>query len=1014
MSSAPHPFASAGGGTLFEYKVATLLAADLILSRHTGFGGPIAAIDLQRGPEGFDDLQLSVELLTGGARTVHAQCRYKQRFTGSDRKFGELINQAAAVVLTDEMAFAAETKRLAVIVDSSSPQHESMAKLCELAHTFSDFDRFHSEVNRRGGDTKKRWTHCVRAAGDLEPEPLHRILASLEVHAFALDSATSPHSVELINRLAALWDPPDQLSASNLADAVFRQLTELGPVAGTVDIDVLRPRLGSLLPATLGANTRREKLQRKRDGGHQRTVSRLTTIGLGDTEADKLATQVLAAPPRIEAEGPITVVEGPIGVGKSTELERLHREAINEALENRNAPIPIFVTAAEVGQSSLMDALLTHVEGLGDPSRVGVHLIIDGLDEADVQIGELTLRIATMRSEWRNSVVLLGTRPQEIPHGVESAQAEPMTPEDAQSLMEAIDANIVSLDWFREELAEVLECPLFAIRFALDHREGRSTGVDQSQLVSSVGEQALRDLGETSDEVFDLLVRLARQVVDSSGRPVNPGSLGVSPIRVSRLLRSRIMHAVDGLLTFHLAALTEWFAAHALLQDPAALAHSVSSPSLAHRWRYVFVQALLQGSAADVDNIMTTLLTHVPATAAWVHHETRPRGRWRRSELLGVDTQQAGMRIRRATKAWYEPWPDIVKPWNGEELPTLGIAADDDRLATAWHADSPESTDEVVPLPPTSSWFDDPSSPWDGIKVGRPGDGDDWPWEWTRDQVQRAIEHCFEDRRLLADIELCWPELAWDFAYEMVRRSTANQSGTVLRTDLEAAVARYRAIVPEGEVIVSGSGSGWRLSDGIDFIADLANRGISEIRSAWSPAGIGDDDEYQPWTTEQRLASLDLTTKTGLDVYGAVVRMHLPSMAPELTTFQLLPARIVGMVTPYNPANERKSPYRHRWHIEPLPVGSQNEAQWNLVSAEEFAAKHDWESQVAAVQAVRGELADRMRYRIHLRDPARSRTPAGLLALDLLRRDLAEYEWVSGPGSVLGDIGSTRPRYTRR
>ena len=46
----------------------------------------------------------------------------------------------------------------------------------------------------------------------------------------------------------------------------------------------------------------------------------------------------------------------------------------------------------------------------------------------------------------------------------------------------------------------------------------------------------------------------------------------------------------------------------------------------------------------------------------------------------------------------------------------------------------------------------------------------DWPWDWTRDQFQRTIDGYLQDRELLADIELCWPELAWDFAHHMLGR----------------------------------------------------------------------------------------------------------------------------------------------------------------------------------------------------------------------------------------------------
>ena len=200
MSGVGHPFAGAGGGSLFEYKVATLLAADLVLSQHTEHGGVVAGIEMQTGPAGFEDLRVSVELLGGGYRTVHVQCRYRQRFTGSSVKFAKLIAQAASAVREDD-SFATGEKRLAVILDRGSPGHASMRMLSGLARDPGDFDRFVSVVEAHGGRIVNRWRHCLGASGGLEPELLHRVLAALEVRAVELSTETSRDSIDLVNRL---------------------------------------------------------------------------------------------------------------------------------------------------------------------------------------------------------------------------------------------------------------------------------------------------------------------------------------------------------------------------------------------------------------------------------------------------------------------------------------------------------------------------------------------------------------------------------------------------------------------------------------------------------------------------------------------------------------------------------------------------------------------------------------------------------------------------------------------
>ena len=550
MSGVAHPFAGAGGGSLFEYKVATLLAADLVQSRHTEHGGVVAAIEMQTGPAGFEDLTISVELLGWGNRTLHVQCRHRQPFTAPNVKFAKLIAQAAAAVRGDGLSFATGEKRLAVIVDSGSPGHASMTMLSELARDPGDFDRFVSVVEAHGGSLEARWKHCLGAAGDLEPELLHCVLAALEVRAVDLRTETSRDSIELVNRLADAWTPRDLGRAMNLGNALFTLLADIGPAAGMIDLSYLQSRLSAYLPGTIGATTRRARLGRRRDGGHQRTAMAMKAIGLNDEEADMLATRALATPPSIPVSEALTVVSGAMGVGKTTELERIHRVAIDRALADQNAPIPIFLRASEVANSSLLTVASGHADGLGDPSRVGVHLIIDGLDEAGRQIADLTPGLATLQAEWPNSTVIVGTRPQSPFPGLKTVAVKALTPEAAESLMAAIHPDVASLRWFREELTEVLCRPLFAIRFALDRRQDNLAGISQGQLIGSVGRQALDDIGDTTDDAFDLLVRLACFVVDSGGRPVDVRSLRATPAQVAQLMRSRIVRQSTGVRRF--------------------------------------------------------------------------------------------------------------------------------------------------------------------------------------------------------------------------------------------------------------------------------------------------------------------------------------------------------------------------------------------------------------------------------------------------------------------------------
>ena len=699
---------------------------------------------------------------------------------------------------------------------------------------------------------------------------------------------------------------------------------------------------------------------------------------------------------------------------KTTELERLHRAAIDRALEDPNAPIPVSFDAREITDSPLVTVVPQRCDGLGDPSRVGVHLIIDALDEAGVQIADLSRRIATLQAEWPNSTVLVGTRPQSEPLGLPTAAIDPLAPEAAQSLMTSIHPGMMNLNWLREELSEVLRRPLFAIRFALDHRQGNPTGTSEGQLVGSVGRQALKDIGDTTDDAFELLVRLACLVADSGGRPVSLSSLEATPVQVSKLVRSRIVQTADGKVSFQLAALTEWFAASALLRDPSMLDRSVSSALRARRWRYAFVQALRQGSADEVDDIMSTLLERVPATAAWVHYEAQPSDFGSRSTPPAANAQEAGARIRRAARAWIEPWPYLIEQWTDDgELPTLGVAMDDQFLTTAWRSGVDDESALVVQLPPDVHPFGAIDGSWHSIRSGAPRSGEAWPWEWTRDEFQRSVDRCLSEGELLAHIELCWPELAWSYAHRILDQYPGSTPEPLRRADLEARISEYRGLAGEGEAQISGGAGEWNLADGEAFVADLARLGRNKVDPPWTPCSAQETARAFMETSEQLLTRLRMATKTGLDIYKALVARHFPSMAPELSTNQLLPGRLVGLLKRADPEQGFVGSLNCRWHIEPLPVGSENEARWDVWDSDAWGDDEDWASRMARVRALRGELAECTTLYRSFGEPAFVfPTPACSFALDLLCRDLNEFEWVSSPTPHHSNGCCARPRYT--
>jgi len=134
-----------------------------------------------------------------------------------------------------------------------------------------------------------------------------------------------------------------------------------------------------------------------------------------------------------------------------------------------------------------------------------------------------------------------------------------------------------------------------------------------------------------------------------------------------------------------------------------------------------------------------------------------------------------------------------------------------------------------------------------------------------------------------------------------------------------AAVSEVRARFPDGDVQVERGRYGWRLIEAEAFVGDLSRLGVHEVSPPWPPADTRGKWTWSWWTTEQLMNRLSLATRAGLDAYQAIVERLLPTMAPELHTYQMLPARIVGTVSPDNPSKGYEGQPGYSWYLEPLP-----------------------------------------------------------------------------------------------
>ena len=326
---------------------------------------------------------------------------------------------------------------------------------------------------------------------------------------------------------------------------------------------------------------------------------------------------------------------------------------------------------------------------------------------------------------------------------------------------------------------------------------------------------------------------------------------------------------------------------------------------------------------------------------------------------------------------------------------TLGLGVQGQRLISAWQPRHDLNEPEVVELPPDTSPLRSGGG-WRAIQDGVLTDEALGPWDRTRSLVQRDLDRILKERAFLRDIEPCWPELAWEYANRIVDRNDRLGADPVTRSALEEQIARARRHCPEGEVIVGKEHRQWRVLEAEDLLELMVEAGLAEIRPPWPTADRRSRWIWNWWSTERLLERLQLSTKAALDAYTAIVDLHLPRLAPELSTYQVLPARVQGTLTPAKSDAAYGDGPQHAWWLEPLPPDSENEASWSIGEAGGRADATVWEQRSRRLRELRGERTELIRLTSYgevptIFDP----TPAGNLALRLLMDDLRSLRWTN-------------------
>ncbi len=243
---------------------------------------------------------------------------------------------------------------------------------------------------------------------------------------------------------------------------------------------------------------------------------------------------------------------------------------------------------------------------------------------------------------------------------------------------------------------------------------------------------------------------------------------------------------------------------------------------------------------------------------------------------------------------------------------------------------------------------------------------------------------------LALDVAPCREELSWAYANEILKKDPLLRRDPISIIDLKGVVGMLRHHAPPDAVDVFYNNK-WRLSEAEEFIAELDAQNVVQLEPPWpTPDEPPGSWVWANWSIDRLRERVDAITAAGLNTYQAIVEAHLPRLAPDLSTYRLLPARVRGRVEPgrADHANERPG---FMWYVEPLPAGNDNGSFWTVGPSpgDDWSDDTYWRDRRKQVALLRGDIAGQARLTLHGGEPdVFSRMPATAFALRLLKDDL--------------------------
>ena len=432
-------------------------------------------------------------------------------------------------------------------------------------------------------------------------------------HAWEIDQVPDEYPAELLRA----WKHEQLADYERVRRSWSISDEEAQEAIAPFDLDSVIEKISAVVPFSPRMRGRIGNWQLAVRRGHGLRVSRLTPFVPVERRPAVLAWMAALDDPIVDVPtGQVRVLIARLGAGKSEQALRWWGQGLQDAANDPDAEIPLFLAARHI-TASLESAIVSE---LGDDPTRRCRVVIDDLDSVAIQeANRLLAEARQLVHMWPGVSVLATARPGIPVPEEEHIPVEPWPTGRGAELVEVALGGDVPWHRWNTETTELLSSPLTALGLSVRMHAGRDMKLSRAQLLANLAEDVIGPKGDqVSEDTWRDLAQLAVRILGQS-EPVTAASFGSLP-RVRRLTATDLVVADRGELTFALPVFEQYFGSEALRLGLASL-ETVAAAGAFPRWRYAIAFAV----ATAVDQAQEVLFTELakvnPGAAFWVLDE---------------------------------------------------------------------------------------------------------------------------------------------------------------------------------------------------------------------------------------------------------------------------------------------------------------------------------------------------------------------------------------------------------